>query len=130
MVLYGPSMAPGQEKFFWLTPLVEHSFIRRLIPPHHRTANTEKMHHKKELKKMLPLWKKINIPVIYIQGENDQLIYTKNADFANKHLINVPSLEILMIPKQKHHLKKENIPLVKKKLLELYKQLKSPIPKT
>jgi pimeloyl-ACP methyl ester carboxylesterase len=123
MLLYGPSMAPGEEKMFWLTPLIERSFIRRIIPPHHRTSNTEKIQHKKDLQKMLPYWKDIRIPVVYIQGEKDEMIYTSNAQFAKENLINVPKLEIVMIPKQKHNLKKENLPIVKAKILQLYKEL-------
>jgi esterase/lipase len=37
---------------------------------------------------MLPYWGNIKIPVMYIQGSKDKMIYTSNADFARENLIN------------------------------------------
>src|SRR5438046_8095216 len=58
--------------------------------------------HTAELKKMLPLWKNIRIPVIYIQGEKDGMVYKTNASFAREHFINCPYLEINFIPGREH----------------------------
>ena len=51
---------------------------------------------------MLPLWSHIHVPVIYLQGQEDELVFTSNADFARTHLTNVPSLNIQMIPGRGH----------------------------
>ncbi|HEX3167859.1 MAG TPA: alpha/beta hydrolase [Chitinophagaceae bacterium] len=122
LVLVAPSLSPGEEKYFWITPLIEHSFIRKIIPPHHRTSNTEKFYHKDELSKMLPYWKNIRVPVMYIQGEKDKMIYTTNAGFVRKNLLNVPSLEVNFIKGQKHVIDKKENPFIIKKILELFKQ--------
>jgi pimeloyl-ACP methyl ester carboxylesterase len=120
LVLDGPSLGPGLEKMFWLTPVIEHTFLRWLLPPHHRTANTEKIHHKEELTKMLPLWEKIHIPVMYIQGEKDRMIYKSNAEFAKKHLTNVPLLDIEFVPRRQHFITRKEMPLIKQKILQMY----------
>jgi pimeloyl-ACP methyl ester carboxylesterase len=67
-----------------------------------RTANREKVHHREELTKMLPLWGRIHVPVIYMQGQDDHLVDTSNETFARQHLINAPSLDIRMIPGRGH----------------------------
>jgi len=102
LVLTGPAIAPGQERYFWFTNIIESPLIHWTIPRMLQSANQEKIHHKEELTKMLPLWPRIHVPVTYLQGANDELIYTSNADFARTHLTNVPSLDIQMIPGRGH----------------------------
>jgi pimeloyl-ACP methyl ester carboxylesterase len=104
LVLTGPSLAPGKEKYFWFTHIIEHWSIRWFIPRLFRSANTEKVHHKEELEKMLPYWKNIHIPVAYLQGINDDIIDTSNAGFARQQLINVPWLDIHFIKNRYHRL--------------------------
>ena len=58
LVLTGPAIGPRLEKYFWFTYLIESPFIRWFIPRMFRSANTEKVHHREELEKMLPFWKK------------------------------------------------------------------------
>jgi pimeloyl-ACP methyl ester carboxylesterase len=119
MVLDAPSLAPGQEKVFWLAPVAERSFIKWLLLPHQRVANTEKVHHTEELAKMLPLWKNIRIPVIYIQGEKDGMIYKSNADFAKQQLVNCPHLQINFIPGQEHFITIKQMPFIRNKILDM-----------
>jgi len=123
LVLVAPPLCPGEEKYFWFTPLVEHSFLRKVIPAHHRTSNTEKFYHKEELRKMSPYWAKIQIPVMYLQGEKDKMIYPSNAAFARENLVNVPSLEINFIKGQNHVIDKKENPFIIKKILELYDRI-------
>lgn len=102
LVLMAPPLGPGREKIFWFTYMVESPLINWFIPRMLQTANKEKVHHKEELTKMLPLWDSIHIPVAYLQGEDDGLVDTTNASFAREHLKNAPSLEIRMIPGRGH----------------------------
>ena len=83
------------------------------------SAADEKFAHHKELEKLLPEWKKIHVPVVYIQGENDDIIYTTTALFARQHLINAKSLDITMIPNQSHFLSVSQHQLINQKLLLL-----------
>src|SRR5579872_672278 len=102
LVLVAPPIGPGQERIFWFTYLVETPFIHWFVPRMLQTANQEKIHHEEELKKMLPLWDRIHVPVIYLQGEKDGLVDTTNETFARQHLTNVPYLDIRMIPGRGH----------------------------
>ena len=68
IVLTGPAIGPGRETYFWFTYLIESPAIRWFIPRIFRSANTEKVHHREELEKMMPYWKNIKVPVAYLQG--------------------------------------------------------------
>jgi pimeloyl-ACP methyl ester carboxylesterase len=102
LVLTGPAIGPGRERFFWFTHIIESPLIHWMIPRMLQSANQEKIHHKEELAKMLPLWSHIHVPVAYLQGANDELVYPSNADFAREHLKNASSLEVQMIPGRGH----------------------------
>lgn len=124
LILTGPSLAPGQEKMYWFTPIIELPAIRWFIPRIFRSANTEKMHHKKELEKMLPYWKNIRVPVAYLQGINDNLIDTSNAGFARQQLENAPFLDIQFIPGREHRLAQFEWPRIRAAIMEIYQQVK------
>ncbi|WP_153795741.1 alpha/beta fold hydrolase [Foetidibacter luteolus] len=122
LVLIAPALAPGEEKTFWFTHMIESPALNWFIPRMLQSANTEKVHHKEELAKMLPYWNKINIPVIYLQGEKDELVYTSNAQFAKTHLTNAPYLDIQMLKGRGHviaYLEKDRIKQSILKMLDL-----------
>ena len=115
-----PAMAPGQEKQFRITPVIEHSFVRNILLGHHRSANTEKFHHHRELEKMLPHWHKIKVPIKYLQGKHDNMVYTTNADFARRHLTNVPYLQFRFFENRQHLTIMKETEAVRNEILELY----------
>jgi pimeloyl-ACP methyl ester carboxylesterase len=125
LVITGPAIGPGQEKYFWFTYLIESPFIRWFIPRMFRSANTEKVHHKEELEKMLPYWKNIRVPVAYLQGVNDNIVDTSNAGFARQHLVNVPYLDIEFIPGRSHRLAQFEWPRFKEAILKVYARAKN-----
>lgn len=102
LVLMAPPLGPGREEYFWFTYPVESPLIHWVVPRMLQTANREKIDHREELTKMLPLWGKIRVPVMYLQGEEDGLVDTSNASFAREHLVNAPYLHIEMIPGRGH----------------------------
>jgi pimeloyl-ACP methyl ester carboxylesterase len=124
LVLTGPSLGPGLETYFWFTHIVEHGSIRWFIPRLFKSANTEKVHHRKELEKMLPLWKDIRVPVIFLQGENDDIIDTANAGFARKHLVNAPYLDIKFIKNRAHRLAQFEWPTIRESIMRVYQMAK------
>jgi pimeloyl-ACP methyl ester carboxylesterase len=119
LVLTGPAIGPGQERIFWFTYMVENPLIHWVVPRMLQSANQEKIHHKEELTKMLPLWPRIHVPVAYLQGANDELVYTSNADFARTHLTNVPSLDIQMIPGRGHLIAFKEKARIRKAILDV-----------
>lgn len=119
LVLVAPPLGPGMEKIFWFTYPVESPFIHWFVPRMLRTANREKIHHKEELTKMLPLWDRIHVPVVYLQGEQDGLVDTTNESFAREHLRNAPSLDIRMIPGRGHLIAFAEKDKIEKAILDL-----------
>lgn len=119
LVLIAPALAPGEEKVYWFTPYVEWPLIHWFVPRMLQSANTEKIHHKEELTKMLPYWSNIKVPVIYMQGANDGLVYTTNAQFAKTHLTNAPYLDIKMIPNREHLIAFSERPAIKASILKM-----------
>jgi len=102
LVLIAPALAPGEERIFWFTHLIESPVFHWFIPRMLQSANAEKVHHKEELTGMLPYWGNIKVPVVYLQGDKDELVYTSNAAFAKTHLTHVPYLDIEMIKGRGH----------------------------
>jgi pimeloyl-ACP methyl ester carboxylesterase len=125
LVLIAPPIGPGEEKIFWFTYLVETPFVHWFVPRMLQTANKEKVHHKEELTKMLPLWGDIHVPVIYLQGEKDGLVDTANATFAREHLTNVPYLDIRMIPGRGHLITYAEKDKIEKAILEMLDRTES-----
>ena len=102
LVLLAPSLAPGQEKTYDISYVLESPLFRWIQPRMIHSANVEKLTHKNQLTQMLPHWKKIEMPVHYFQGEEDDLIYTSNASFARQQLSQSSDLKIHMLPKLGH----------------------------
>ena len=117
---FAASLGPGLERYFWFTDIVESPLVRWFIPRLFRSANTEKVHHRDELEKMLPHWQKIRVPVAYLQGVDDNIIDTANAGFARKHLVNAPYLDIQFIEGREHRLAQYEWPRFKEAIMKVY----------
>lgn len=102
LVLLAPSLAPGEEKTYAISYVLESPLFRWAQPRMIHSANVEKFAHETELRKMLGRWDQIRVPVIYMQGQEDELIYTSNADFARRQLTNSARLEVKMLPGMGH----------------------------
>ncbi len=125
ILLGGPAIAPGQETYFDISYAMRVPILKYLFPRMLVVATDEKWAHRKELEKMLPDWASIRVPIIYIQGENDEIVNPKTTPiFAREHLINVPSLEVIMIPNQKHFLTFPQHQLLVQKLIALLAKAK------
>lgn len=119
MVLVAPSLAPGEEKIYKIAYPIELPAFKWAIPRMLISANAEKLSHKKELTKMLPGWRGITIPVIYVQGANDGLIYPSNAAFARRELVNASCLTIEMIPGRGHLIMFSEIKKIKEAIVDM-----------
>jgi pimeloyl-ACP methyl ester carboxylesterase len=123
LVLVAPSLGPGLERMYWITPLMAKGFLSKVISKEYQSASIEKMHHKKELEKMLPLWNKVDVPVFYLQSEKDNVVYSSNAQFAKQHLVHVPFLKIHLFKGRKHNIDSKHYIAIRNKLVELLKIL-------
>ncbi len=110
-----PNLEPNEK---WFRIPMDFMPIRVLIPASFRASNHEILYLKPELEKMLPLWKNIRQPVIVIQGGKDFLVNPKNADCAEKMLVNAKSLKIVRIDTMNHFVPWSHPQLIKKAILE------------
>ena len=121
LVLTGPALGPGLEHTYWFTPAVESPLINWFIPRMFQSSNKEKITHKDELTKMLPYWKNIQVPVMYMQGEKDELIDTANASFAKAHLTNAPYLYIHFFKGKPHFIPISEHLFIRQKIFDMLK---------
>ena len=120
LILSAPSLAPNQEHIYAISYLLENPLMAWFTPDLIHLADAEKFAHESELTKMLPLWSKIQVPVSYLQGQNDQLIYTSNATFAQK-MLGKNLIHLEMIPNEGHFIAIPEKEKIKKAIFEVYK---------
>lgn len=83
-VLVSSSMAPGQERIYSISYLMEK--VPWLFPSFVVVANKEKMSHYDQLKEMEPLWSRIKTSIRFIHSTTDDLIYPENISYAFSRL--------------------------------------------
>jgi pimeloyl-ACP methyl ester carboxylesterase len=113
-----PDLEPNEK---WFRIPMDFLPIRFLIPASFRASNHEILYLKPELEKMLPLWKNIRQPVIVIQGGKDFLVSPKNADFAERMLVNAKSVKVVRVDTMNHFVPWSHPQLIKKAILETLK---------
>ena len=86
LVFVAPSLDPEMEEEEWYRKIIDTKIGAFFTPKEFEVSNSEILALKDELERMLPLWKKINIPSIVIQGTDDILVPAENASFASKML--------------------------------------------
>jgi pimeloyl-ACP methyl ester carboxylesterase len=119
LVLIAPALAPGEEKTYAISYALESPLLTWAQPPMIHSANVEKLTHEAELRKMEPRWGEIRVPVFYFQGMEDDLIYTTNAAFARRKLVQARHLSITMIPHRGHLLVYDEAPRLKQALADM-----------
>ncbi len=110
-----PDLEPNEK---WFRVPMDFMPISILVPASFRASNHEILYLKPELEKMLPLWKNIHQSVIVIQGGKDFLVNPKNADFAEKMLVNAKSLKIIKVDTMNHFVPWSHPELIKKAIIE------------
>ena len=123
LVLIAPSLSAELDKTFWITPLLQKTFLKNFIPSSYRSATEEKLRHKNELKKMRGLWSNIDIPVVYLQSRHDLIVSPANALFAQEEMKKAPFLETQFFPGWKHNILPAHSPAIINKIMELYGKL-------
>lgn len=102
IVMVAPSISPELEPSNWWRHIANIWGLRWLAPAALRVCNQEILPLKKELKKMMPMWEKVDAEVTVIQGTKDKLVPMGNAYFAEKMLVNSPKVTIDMVEEGNH----------------------------
>ncbi len=119
ILLQSASLAPGEEKTYWISYPTSHWALSWLMPGTIRVANAEKLSHKEQLEAMAPLWQRIRSAAIVLHGTADNLIYPGNAGYAAERLINAAYLEVQMVKDRGHDLLWTGTDLLKQSLIKL-----------
>ena len=92
--------------------------ISRLINPRLEKANVEIWGVYDALKTLEPWWQTVSIPMIYMQGEEDELVHPRNLDFAEDFLPS-QNTRVIRIPNQGHLVHRQQGELIVNLALEL-----------
>ncbi|MEM1138009.1 MAG: alpha/beta hydrolase, partial [Bacteroidota bacterium] len=117
LVLAAPAIDPENEKIFFVSRKVPWAIVKWITPRPLKIANDEKLAHVEELKKMLPLWDKIDMPVTFIHGEKDSLVPFENVAFGKEVLTNT-KVEYITRKKMGHLIPWKNPDLIKNAILK------------
>lgn len=104
IVLGAPALAPGEERTFKISYPMTWRATKWMFPRMLTAASAEKFAHKAELEKTAPSYGTLDIPLIYLQGLDDNVVFPSNALYLQQHFTCLPYLEINMIPQQTHFL--------------------------
>jgi pimeloyl-ACP methyl ester carboxylesterase len=118
VVFQSSSLAPGEETTYWISYPTSHWMVSWLLPITLQVANAEKLSHKKELEKMVPLWEKVKAYCTILHGAADDLVFPSNAFFAKDKLINARKVELVLVPERGHDLSWTKPELIKETLLK------------
>jgi pimeloyl-ACP methyl ester carboxylesterase len=116
LVLLAAAIDPDKEKFWWFNKWVHHGPVRWLLPRFINHATDEKYSHVKELRKLLPDWQKIVVPVTVVQGGADKIVNPVNFEFAKTQLKNKKA-DFIFLPDAGHLIRWQRPELVKNILL-------------
>lgn len=117
LLLLAPALDPENEKVIKIARLANIKPTSWITPAALKVAADEKFSHTKELRKMIPLYKKIEIPVCHIHGTKDSLVPYENLDFSIKHF---PKnlIEPVILDGEDHFLPWTQKELIVKKIIE------------
>lgn len=125
IVMLAPALDPELEpNHDWFRVPMRWPIIGAIAPKIFRISNEELIFLDEELELMLPLWRRIKVPSIVIQGGEDTYVHPDNAAFADSMLVNAPK-DIVFLENQNHFLPWNEYALVKRKILELLEKVRN-----
>lgn len=110
-----PELEPNET---WFRAPLATPFLKWILPRSFRASNDEIYKLKPELQAMLPLWGKITVPVVVIQGSKDQLVPAANVAFAEKMLTHA-RVEVILKEGMDHFVPWSNPDLIRESILNL-----------
>ena len=119
VLLLAAAIDPDNEKFWWFNKYVHHGPLKWLLPRFFRTATNEKYSHVKELRKLVPLWSQLTVPVTAVQGDADNTVSPVNLDFARKMLAG-KNAAFISLPGTGHLIRWQRADLVRQLLLDAH----------
>lgn len=116
VLLLAAAIDPDNEKFWWFNKWVHHGPLKWMLPHFFKSATNEKYSHVKELRKLVPLWSQLTVPVTAVQGDADQTVSPVNLEFARKMLAG-KNAEFILLPGVGHLIRWQRADLVREILI-------------
>ncbi len=117
LLLLAPALDPENEKMIKIALLAVNRPTSWITPAALKVAADEKFTHSQEIKKMILLYDKIEIPVCHIHGDKDSLVPYENLKFSKKYF-KPDLLEPITLKGEDHFLPWTQQELIIKKILE------------
>lgn len=118
LIMVAPAISADLEPSNTWRKMLNFAPLRWLTPSALRVCNQEIIPLKDELEKIEVSWKKMDIPVTVIQGENDDLVPAENATFAESAMT-LTKVKKIIVEGGNHFILWSEIPLVKKEILSM-----------
>ena len=128
LVMVGGAIDPDHEKFWWFHKYANGLLVRLFLPRFMNTATDEKFAHIEELKKLMPRWKEIEMPVTVLQGSRDQIVPVANFEFAKQQLKG-KQVDFILIEGAGHLVRRSHPQVIKNVLMQLW-SASGPAPNT
>jgi len=110
-----PSLEPDE---LWFRAPLATPFLSWLLPRSFRASNEEIYQLEPQLENMLPRWKNVTCPVIFIQGMRDNLVDPGNAEFAKRMMTNT-SVELVTKDNMNHFVPWSDPELIRNAVLKI-----------
>lgn len=117
LLLVSPAIDPDNEKFYWFSKWGKFPLIQAFLPRPLNIATHEKFTHAAELRKLLPYWSQLTMPITVMQGGRDWIINSFNFDFAKCVLEGKPA-NFIFLPEAGHLITNSHAELVRSLLLD------------
>lgn len=117
LVLLAGAIDPDKEKFWWFSNYAREAPVRWFVPRFLNNATDEKFTHVEELRKLLPDWEKLSIPVTVVHGGADNIVDPANLEFARKQLSGKQA-EFIFLPQAGHLIRWRNAEVVRSVFLK------------
>lgn len=119
LLLVAPSVSPELEPGNWWRRLVDFPPFRWLTPAAMRVCNQEIIPLHQELVQMDQEWNQLHIPIIVMQGSEDQLVPAGNADYIQEKMQGQGHVQIEMLMGKGHFILWEEEELLKSLIIDL-----------
>lgn len=102
LFLVASAIAPGREKIYPISFIIDKPAYRWLFPSIVTMPNDEKLSHKKSLETIKSLLEKVSAEIVMMHGTQDKLIYFTNTEYAKKVFLSAEKLSIIPIEGKDH----------------------------
>lgn len=119
LIILAGSLDPDLEGLRWYNDATSVEPIESKMFSNYQTANFELQSASEQTRLLSKVLQRITCPVRVVHGDADELVPVANVTFAQRMLTASPSVEVIIVPDQRHAVHKTCPELVRACILEL-----------